>query len=759
MQAGGIEAVPEYEELLDELSKICGIVPEYCDTFGNCHPASADTKKAVLGAMGLSTATVEELRSSIAKKQNREWTLFVEPTLVILQTEQPLALSMHVPVREGDEEKISIQLALTDESGHKDLFAFTLETADIIERRVIDEIPHLKIRINLGIAKETGYYDLNSVYKSTDFAIEGYTRLIITPEACYMPEHMGPIPAEIPGQPDVQVKTKTWGLCLNLYALASGRNWGIGDFTDLREIGEWAAGLGCGFIGINPLHSIPNRPPAGISPYSPLSRLYKNHVYLDVESIPETISSDEAQALIKGADFQKTIEELRVSRTVDYEKIADIKERALQHAFDHFYDNHLLKDTPRAAGFKLYMAAEGELLEDYALFSAVQQRMKELEKPANWRDWPAEFHDKNSGQVQEFKKTHEKAMLCHKYLQWIIDGQHEEVCRRFSRAGMPIGLYQDLAVGSSDGGFDAWTARGLIAQGIDVGAPPDDFNPSGQNWGFPPMMPEQMKASGYAFLIRTIRKNMRHAGALRIDHALGMFRLFWIPRGVSAVEGAYVVYPSEDILRIIALESVRNKTIVIAEDLGTVGEDVRETLVRCRMLSYKLIYFERNYPDPSFKIPSRYTDLALCAVTTHDLPTLCGYLAGRDMEAKTRLALYPNEEMMLKQISERLRDKGLLFEALKKEGLLPDNFGANPETMEEMFPTFCLAVYEYLARTPCRLLAVNLDDIIGTMDQQNMPGTIDSYPNWIQKTPVSLEKIMVNSLFTAVSKVLGKNYR
>jgi 4-alpha-glucanotransferase len=751
--------VSEHLERLNELSELCGIVPEYCDIFGNCHPAPPETKRAILEAMGLRTATVEDLNTSIARKHRRQWNTFVEPTLVIIQSEQPFTAIMHVPLRTGDEQNILIQFALTDESGHRDLFSFSLETIEILERRVIDEIPHLKIRVTFEILKEIGYYELDAHYMSTGFGLTGYSRLIIAPDACYMPERMGSIHAEISDQPHSEEKTKTWGLSLNLYALASQRNWGIGDFTDLKKLGEWAADLGCGFIGINPLHSIPNRPPSGISPYSPLSRLYKNHVYLDVESVPETIVSSEAQAIIHWVGFQKIVNELRASQLVDYEKSSVIKEQVLQRSFDYFYDNHLLNDSPRAVSFKLYAESEGELLDDYALFSAIQQRMKELKKPESWRDWPAEYQDKTSDLVQEFKKTNEKAIIYHKYLQWVIDQQHEEVCKRFRQLGMPVGLYQDLAIGSSDGGFDTWTARGLIAQGIDVGAPPDAFNPLGQNWGFPPMMPEQAKATGYEFLIQTIRKNMRHAGALRIDHALGMFRLFWIPKGVSAVEGAYVIYPSEDILRIIALESVRNKTIVIAEDLGTVGEDVRETLTRFRMLSYKLLYFERNYPDPSFKIPARYSDLALCAVTTHDLPTLYGYWAGRDIEAKTRLNLYPNDDLRLSQINDRRNDKIMLLQALKTEGLLPETFRTDSDAVMQMFPTLCLIIYEYLARTPSRLLAVSLDDLIGAMDQQNMPGTIDAYPNWIQKTTISVEKIMLSRSFVALSKIFKKNYR
>jgi 4-alpha-glucanotransferase len=220
---------------------------------------------------------------------------------------------------------------------------------------------------------------------------------------------------------------------------------------------------------------------------------------------------------------------------------------------------------------------------------------------------------------------------------------------------MDIGLYHDLAIGSVGGGSDAWNYRDVIASGADVGAPPDDFSPDGQKWGFPPAIPDKLKETGYELFIETIRKNMKHGGALRIDHALGMFRLFWIPCGMTPKEGAYVAYQSEDLLRIIALESIRNRTMVIAEDLGTIGDNVRESLKRLRMLSYRLFYFERNYPDPSFLPPGGYPRMALCAVTTHDLPTIYGYWKGRDLKVRRQLGKYPDDTLWNKQVEERKR--------------------------------------------------------------------------------------------------------
>ncbi len=747
--------MPSFEELINELSDLCGIVPEYWDIFGGRHEAPIETKTAILKSMGLKADTSSGLISEIEKRRLRPWHVFIDPSIVILNTEQPIFLTVHIPIRGGDESSISFRCALEDENEQIDTFSFSYQDIEIVERHVIDGIQHLKVNLTLDTQKVIGYYTLDILYMSSGFGLSASSRVIITPEACYLPPSFDAIPADALAAEVHAEKTRTWGLSLNLYGIRSEKNWGVGDFSDLRRITEWTADLGCGFIGINPLHSIPNKRPYGISPYSPVSRLFKNFIYLEITAVPDVIESSVALELMETDSFMGKIKALRDSELVDYEAIAALKEEILRLAFDSFFDIHYFKGSPRGEAFKRYIHREGSLLEDFAIFSAIQA----VTKTESWTDWPVEYRSIRNPEVETFRENYENEILFYQYVQWLIDLQHDEIAELAHQLGMPVGLYQDLAVGSSGGGFDSWMANGLIAGGMDVGAPPDDFNPTGQNWGFPPFAPEKMKTSGYEFFIQTLRKNMQHAGALRIDHALGMFRLFWIPQGSRAQSGAYVIYPSEEILRIIALESVRNKTVVIAEDLGTVGEDVRETLFRFRMLSYKLLYFERNYPDPSFKMPGRYTDLALCSVTTHDLPTLYGYWSGRDVEEKTRLGLYPNESLRQHQIFERDRDRGLLLQALKSLDLLPESFSTDPAAISMMIPSLCLTIYEYLSLTPSRLLAISLDDIIGTLDQQNMPGTIDAYPNWLQKTPVTLEQIMTNRSFLTLAKIFTRNHR
>jgi 4-alpha-glucanotransferase len=309
---------------------------------------------------------------------------------------------------------------------------------------------------------------------------------------------------------------------------------------------------------------------------------------------------------------------------------------------------------------------------------------------------------------------------------------------------MPIGIYGDLAIGAIENGSDGWTYQDVLAEQATVGAPPDDFNHNGQDWGFPPMTPDRLRESGYELFIRTIRKNMEHLGALRIDHALGLFRLFWIPKGMQPADGAYVRSNAEDLLRIIALESVRNRTLVIGEDLGTITDEARQMLQRFSILSYRIFYFERNYPDPFFLAPERYPSMALAAVTTHDLPTLSGYWSGRDLDKKKELGIIRDEQTYAKQKSDRERDRNLVRKALETHGILPSNPAADAHVIPAMTPELCSAVYQYLSISPAKLVLVSLDDVIGTIDQQNLPGTVSENPNWRQKVPLSLEEIIAD---------------
>ncbi|MEW6739619.1 MAG: 4-alpha-glucanotransferase [Nitrospirota bacterium] len=698
------------DELINELADICGIIPEYWDIFGNKHITPIETKKAILKAMKLDIDSDESIKNEIYAQKARPWNRFIEPVKVISVNEQPFKISIHVPVEEREENSIHILWSIKNEEGQKiqkkDEFILSGNELTISDRRWMYGRRYIKIDLSDKCHRDIGYYSIDITFRIPNMEISDTSRLTITPDSCYMPTE--------------SINRKTWGLSINLYSIRSCQNWGSGDFGDLKKIVKWVSELKGGFVGINPLHAIPNKKPFGISPYSPITRLYKNFIYLDIESIPEV---EELTGL--GEEIENQINELRNCELIDYEKVASLKISVLRNAFEIFYREHYLKDSIRCKDFIRYVSEESDNLESFATYLSLT--------------------------------SDEKEILFYKYIQWLIDEQLKEISELAKNLGMPIGLYHDLAVGSIGGGSDAWIYQDVVADGIDLGAPPDDFNPTGQNWGFPPLVPEKLKETGYEFFIQIIRKNMQHFGALRIDHALGMFRQFWIPQGMPASHGAYVKQPTEDLLRIIALESVRNRTVVIAEDLGTIGENVRETLSRFRMLSYRLLYFERNYPDPSFTPPERYPEMALCAVTTHDLPTIYGWWIGRDIDLKRRLGIFADEGTHQKHTHDRERDKELLLNALESQNIIQPS--AISHQLSAMSQELCLAIYRYLALTPCKLLVVSLDDAIGTLDQQNMPGMTDSYPSWMQKTSVTLEQMISDKWFHSISEMFKRNNR
>jgi 4-alpha-glucanotransferase len=768
-----------YDDLINELSDMCGILPEYWDIFGKKHITAIDTQKAILGAMKLKIESAEDAAKEIHDQRWKSWKSFLEPVHVVSVNFRPLTMPVYIPVKDGEEAKLTITWTIEDENNPpfnpshpplklrggeggvmskggeggfsgKDILKTTHIIAGkdihISEQQWIDGTRYIKVNLNIG-QRDIGYYVLdvachhpNKIFPGKSDKFQKKSKIIITPDTCYI-------------LPKLQDK-KAWGLSFNLYAIRTEQNWGIGDFADLKRIVGWISDLKGSLVGINPLHAIPNTKPFGVSPYSPISRLYKNFIYLDVEKIPEVHESENAGRIMESKKFRNKLDELRKPDLIEYEKVALVKEKILRNAFDVFYENHFSKNTQRGNDFRKYRDQEGIALESFALFMALWEHMKKTKKAYAWQEWPEKYHEISGKAVVEFRKEKKKEILFHQYIQWLIDGQLREISEEAEHSGMSIGLYYDLAIGAVAGGSDAWSFQDIIADGADVGAPPDDFSPEGQKWGFPPLLPEQLRESGYELFIRTIRTNMKYGGAIRIDHALGLFRLFWIPEGMTPKDGAYVTYPSEDLLRIIALESVRNKTMVIAEDLGTISENARETLKRFHMLSYRLFYFERNYPDPSFLSPDRYPDMALCAVTTHDLPTIYGYWTGRDLETRKQLGKFSDDAIWQQQVHDRERDKGLILASLKSQGIVPADYPSKPGMIPEMTPELCLAIYRYLSLTPCKLLLVSLDDIIGTMNQQNMPGIVDAYPNWMQKTPLSLEEMMRDKRFDDLYEML-----
>ncbi|VAX31178.1 4-alpha-glucanotransferase (amylomaltase) [hydrothermal vent metagenome] len=721
------------QDLINELSGLCGLIPEYYDAWDKLRTVPFETKVAALRAMGYETAEPGKMREAIEGiKQKRSCTL-IEPVKVVSVNAQSGELRLCIPAEKVDESTV-LRWSVTDEEDHTEVKSAELSG---ISRQTIKEIAGKRI-IEVSVAdrvdRPTGYYDVRIEVVSAGQVLSGQMRLIITPDRAYLP-------------PALANGNRTWGLGINLYALRSGNNQGVGDLSDLGEMFQWVgSGLGGDFVAINPLHSITNRMPYGVSPYSPLSRLYCNMIYLDIYWVEDVRNSRRATAIIESPEFVEEMERLRQTGLIDYEGVARLKEPVLNAAFQYLYEEHLLSLTERGQRFRLFISSGGKTLDDYATFLSLHEYFTQ-KGLYHWKDWPHEYHNPGTHEVRMFRERHEKRITFHKYIQWLINEQLGDASKKAEESGMSIGLYRDLAVGSLADGSDVWGNQDIFAIDVNVGAPPDNFSFRGQNWGFPPLIPDRLRQQGYEFFIQVIRENMKHAGAIRIDHALGLFRLYWIPPGIRSQDGVYIRYPSEDLLRIIALESMRNHVVVIAEDLGTVGKEVRKTLKRFGMLSYRLFYYERDRSTREYLPPQAYPEMAVTSITTHDLPTISGFWIGRDIEVRKALNLYPDDKAWLRDLTNRQADRQRLLRALRRAGVLPQGMSTDPDRVPAMTEELCLAVYRYLAMTPSKLLTVNLDDIIGTADQQNLPSTVNEYPNWRRKVPYRIEELKKMEVF------------
>lgn len=714
--------MPEtYDQLLDRAADLWGIEPQFWDVWGKLHVTSADTKRAILRALGVAADDLDGLRNAIRDRSEQEWSRLLPPCLVASENEQPLQLLLSLP------EQLSHQVACIEirrEDGQTESFHFELgalgdsSTAELNGRRFVRKSISLPTRVPLG------YHDVEA---SIGQELRATLRLIIAPERAYVPP--------------VLESGRRGGIAIQLYGVRSERNWGCGDFTDLRRIVDWAAeDARAGFVALNPLHSIHNRRPFNTSPYLPNSVFYRNFIYLDVTAIECFQRCTRAQRMWASPPIQAEIAALRASETVEYERVAALKLRFLRILFVSFTRNAFV-GSESAAPFLAFIAGEGDLLDRFATHCALDAAMHTRDPEVwTWTDWPESFQSPDAPGTRMFQEKRSRQILFHKYVQWQISMQVSEA-QKYARAkGMEIGLYHDLALATDRFGADFWAHRPFYVSGCRVGAPPDDFSPKGQDWAFPPPNSEHHRQSGYRMFTEAIRKNCRQGGALRIDHVMRFFRLYWIPDGADATQGAYVRDYSTDLIRILALESVRNKVVVIGEDLGTVEPHVRETLDRFGIFSYRLFYFEKNERG-DFRASQEYPESALVSVTTHDLPTLAGFWINEDIEARRRAGVLPGEEAYRMLLIEREREKQKMLDVLFRLGLLPAWFPRSASQIPELTGELHYAVFGFLASTPSKLMLANQEDLTKEIAQQNLPATVWQYPNWSRKMKFTVEQL------------------
>ena len=692
------------DERLADLARRHGISTSFSDVWGEVRHASEDSLRRLLRAMGVDPRAAAEPPASPLPPVR---VLYDDEARWIVKIAAPTALRA-----------APLQWQIETEHGELRQGEFVPDSLPCEDGESL---------LCLEQVLPAGYHQLR-LLNAMDGSSAPLARclLIVAPRRAYLPQSLAA---------DDTGPGRVWGLSVQLYSLRSERNWGIGDFTDLLELVESAASLGAALVGVNPLHALFAHDPERASPYSPSSRLFLNTLYLDVEAVAEYRECEPARMLVRSAAFQQRLRALRSTGLVDYAGVAAAKREVLALLFEHFVRAHRDAQSPRGAAFDAWCRERGASLRQMALFEALQAHFHAADPQCwGWPVWPQAYRRPDGAAVAEFASANAPRIDFHAWLQWLADRQLAAVGRRSYELALQVGLYADLAVSIDRAGADAWSHQALYAVEASIGAPPDAYSLRGQDWGLPPPVPRRLRESAYAPFIATLRANMRHAGALRIDHVMALARLYWVPQGLPADAGTYVEYPFEELLAILVLESHRNRCLVVGEDLGTVPEDLRERLAAAGVLSYRLLYFERSR-EGGFAPPADYPAQSLAAIGTHDLPPLAGWWEGRDLLLRDALGLFPDAPMRDRQIVERAQDRARLLLSLEREDLLPEGATVNPVSIPEMTAPLSLAVHGYLARSQAQLVVAQLEDVLGAADPVNVPGTTSEHPNWRRKLP------------------------
>jgi 4-alpha-glucanotransferase len=718
---------------LTRLAELYGIEPGYTDSFGVERHTSPETQRALLHAIGIPAQTESELAASLRLAEARDWVHHLPPVLVLVEG-QPVELGVAIPAELSSGR---IAWSVLDESGSIHQGQHTLDEVPALAECRIEGRNWRRVGLTLDVPLQLGYHHAEI---SLEDGTTARTRLIVAPERCFGPEDLAP-------------GRRMWGFGAQLYGIRSRRNWGIGDFTDLGLLANAAARQGAAFIGVNPIHALFPADRHRFGPYAPSSRLFRSVTYIDIEAVPELADAPAAAAEIASPAFQARIEAARSAELVDYPAVSDLKLPLLRQLYAFFRKRHLGPTlTERGARFRAFQRWAGEQLTRHATFEALHERFFSSDPGLwSWRRWPNGFSDHASPEVAAYAQSERERVEFYEYLQWIADDQLAAAQAKAKQAGMAVGLYCDLAVGVDPGGALAWSNPGLVAVGASVGAPPDDFNHLGQNWGLSGFSPQGLVQEGYTPFIDSVRANMRHVGALRIDHVMALRRLYWIPEGGTGLDGAYISYPFQDLIRIVALESVRNRCIVIGEDLGTLPSGFRPALQQAGVLSYRVLYFEQR-SDGSYSAPEELPDNALATVSTHDLPTLKGWWEDRDILWRDKIGLFgPGHRQ--EALDRRDRERRALLKALGAAGMLPN--GIDPESPPAELPhDLLIAFHRFVASSPSKLMMTQLEDAIEESEQANLPGTTDEHPNWRRKLGLRLEDFFTDPRVIKLTEAL-----
>jgi 4-alpha-glucanotransferase len=650
-----------------DLAKRAGIAVDWRDFAGRPHRVAVDSLRQILTAMDLPCATPNDLVESI---QNLE--LNAMPPLITATINQPV----HVPLNVAGQ-KAQIRF----ESGN---------VADL-------EVKAAAHGIMVPPLVEIGYHQLEI----------GSTRIAIAVA-----------PARCTTITDITAGQRIWGLAAQIYGLRSPDDCGVGDMAGAVALGRAAANINADVLALSPLHALFAADPSRFSPYSPSTRMFYNPLHADATSI----FGEAWAAVARGEEIEEDKGEGGAGELIDWPRASRQKMAMFRRLFERFVEDDLSTDvgTRLAEDFSQFRAECGAPLAEHALFEALHAARLSADRDWNWQDWPAQWRDPHSSAVREFASENEREILFHSFLQWIADRSLAAGQQKITKAGMRIGLLADFAVGTNPAGSSVWSKQKDVLVGLQIGAPPDLFNTDGQNWGLTTFSPRALAINGFAPFIASLRACLRHAGGVRIDHVMGLMRLWVVPCGAKASEGAYLSYPLEDLLRLIALESHHRKAIVIGEDLGTVPIGFRERLAAAGIYGMSVLWFERKQRD--FVPPRSWPTNVAAMTSTHDLPTVVGWWLGQDLAVRNESGFISD---LAAERNARSKDRRALWRAFRAAKVASGETPA-PEESTAVGD----AAINFLARTRSQLALLPLEDALALPDQPNLPGTVDQQPNW-----------------------------
>jgi 4-alpha-glucanotransferase len=706
--------------LIERLAELRGIGDGYHNYRGELQHFSLQTKAGILGAMGCAVDDDSALAAEIAHIEAARWRKFL-PAVATARTAR-IGFDINVTAREFG--GMIVWRVLLEDGSRLDGSVSSADCAEVWRGEVAGSWITRR-RFELAVDMPPGYHAFEAKMAG---GAPDHCCLIVSPPKCFEPAAL----AE---------GRRLWGVAVQLYTVRSHVNWGIGDFRDLEILIRWMASCGAGFIGVNPLHALAPADPAQSSPYSASSRYFLNVLYISVPAVPEFEECLAARARMADPEFARRLHGLRAQPLVDYRGVADLKFEILALLYQDFRDKHLAAHSERARDFLDFVARRGLALQLHARFDALDRHFRAAHGAASgWMSWPQEYRDVNGNAAARFAAEHPAKVEFYAYLQWLAHEQLVQAQALTRELGMPIGLYGDYAVGANPSGSETWVDQASYCLGAEIGAPPDPLALKGQGWGIPPPDPAVLRAQPLHGFVQLIRDNMRYYGALRLDHVMSLYRLWWVPAGCAATAGAYVHYPLHQLLSVLSLESTRSSCLVVGEDLGVVPDEMRRAMPEYGLYHYKVLLFEKI--AERFRRPDEFLRHALAAATTHDLPTLHSYWEARDIELRRRLNLYPSAQIESDIVRERDQDREMLLMALRQQGLNPAHPSAPLEPYTEELGH---ALHLYLARSSSALVALQIEDLLGMIDPVNVPGTFAEYPNWQRKLTASIEDMAARS--------------